>query len=340
MSEAVAAPARRSPSFAGGAGRVGGRARGRRRRASTRGASSGSPPAPAYLHESWHPSGGTGDAVHTGWGPALDVTVGKFVRPRLMVARQPGRSPRSSTATRRRWGRPTRSTTRFTSSTRPPRSWTSTRTRRAGLHAGGALGIAAITEVDTHMGGSQTSWGPVVALHVGWERFVSRRWSAGGMLRLAFYHYGTDTPPPDASANGLLDQPAADVHVRLTAIRGAGRAESGRTATDRSVDAPARPADRGTRSHCRSIRPAARRAAAPDVAADRAPAGPAIRRCPCRRHRKRRPRARRRCSSDERTSVRACISTRTQISSPVASAVSADTPGVAAISSVVAGFAL
>ena len=33
---------------------------------------------------------------------------------------------------------------------------------------------------------------------------MSRRWSAGGMLRLAFYHYGTDTPPPDASANGLL----------------------------------------------------------------------------------------------------------------------------------------
>src|SRR4051794_34707473 len=41
---------------------------------------------PAYLHESWQPSDGTGDAVHTGWGPALDLTVGQFVRPRLVVA--------------------------------------------------------------------------------------------------------------------------------------------------------------------------------------------------------------------------------------------------------------
>src|SRR5262252_7007784 len=41
---------------------------------------------PAYLRESWHPSGGTADAVHTGWGPAVDITVGKFVRPRLALA--------------------------------------------------------------------------------------------------------------------------------------------------------------------------------------------------------------------------------------------------------------
>src|SRR4029079_18344976 len=47
---------------------------------------------PAYLHESWHPSGGTGDAVHTGWGPALDVTVGKFLRPPLAVAGAPPRA--------------------------------------------------------------------------------------------------------------------------------------------------------------------------------------------------------------------------------------------------------
>jgi hypothetical protein len=54
------------------------------------------------------------------------------------------------------------------------------------------------------MGGAQTSLGPVAVLHVGWERFVSRRWSAGGLLRLSFYHYGTDMPPPDTSTNGVL----------------------------------------------------------------------------------------------------------------------------------------
>ncbi len=158
---------------------------------------------PAFLHESWHPSGGTGDAVHTGWGPALDVTVGKFVRPRLLVA---GRLEATAIINR---DETTLGTTYKLDDTLhlidtatglvdfypdPSR----------GLHAGGALGIAAITDVDTHMGGSQTSWGPVVALHVGWERFVSRRWTAGAMLRVTLYHYGTDTPPPEASATGLL----------------------------------------------------------------------------------------------------------------------------------------
>jgi hypothetical protein len=158
---------------------------------------------PAYLHESWHPSGGTGDAVHTGWGPALDVTVGKFVRPRLMVAGSLAIASiinRDETTLGTTY--PLDDTLHFVDTATALVDFYPNPSR--GLHAGGALGIAAITEVDTHMGGSQTSWGPIVALHVGWERFVSRRWSAGGMLRLAFYHYGTDTPPPDASANGLL----------------------------------------------------------------------------------------------------------------------------------------
>ncbi len=43
----------------------------------------------SYLHESWHPSGGAAGAVHTGWGPVLDVTLGKFVRPRLCWGQPP-----------------------------------------------------------------------------------------------------------------------------------------------------------------------------------------------------------------------------------------------------------
>ena len=54
----------------------------------------------AYLRESWSPSGGTADAVHTGWGPTLEVAVGKFVRPRLVVlaAGGTGVGPRDVTA--------------------------------------------------------------------------------------------------------------------------------------------------------------------------------------------------------------------------------------------------
>jgi hypothetical protein len=156
---------------------------------------------PAYLHESW--SAATGDAVHTGWGPALDLTVGKFVRPRLVLAgsiQATAIIDRDETTLGATYALD--DTIHFVDTLAALVDFYPDPTR--GMHAGGALGVAFVTEVDTHMGGSQTSWGPVAALHVGWERFVSRRWSAGGMFRLSLYHYGTDTPPPDASSNGVL----------------------------------------------------------------------------------------------------------------------------------------
>jgi len=158
---------------------------------------------PAYLHESWHPSGGTADAVHTGWGPALDVTVGKFVRPRLLLA---GRLQLAGIINR------DETTLGMTYSLDDTVHFVDTLSAlvdfypnpRRGLHFGGTLGIAGVTELDTHMGGTQTSFGFAAALHAGYERFVSKRWSAGGLARIAFHRYGTDTPPPDATANGLL----------------------------------------------------------------------------------------------------------------------------------------
>jgi hypothetical protein len=158
---------------------------------------------PAYMHESWHPSTDTGDAVHTGWGPALEIVVGKFVRPRLVVA---GGLQLAAVFNRDETTLGTTyaldHTAHFVDAVVATADFYPNPSR--GLHAGGALGIAVITEVDTHMGGAQTSLGPVAVLHVGWERFVSRRWSAGGLLRLSFYHYGTDMPPPDTSTNGVL----------------------------------------------------------------------------------------------------------------------------------------
>jgi len=158
---------------------------------------------PTYVHESWHPSGDTGDAVHTGWGPALEVSGGKFVRPGLVVA---GGLQLAAVFNRDETTLGTTytldHTAHFVDAVVATADFYPNPSR--GLHAGGALGIAVVTEADTHMGGAQTSWGPVAALHVGWERFVSRRWSAGGLLRLSFYHYGTDTPPPDTSSNGVL----------------------------------------------------------------------------------------------------------------------------------------
>jgi hypothetical protein len=157
----------------------------------------------AYLRESWTPSGGSADAVHTGWGPALEVTVGKFVRPRLVLAgslQLAGIIDRDETTLGTTYA--LEDTVHFVDTLSALADFYPDPLR--GLHFGGSLGLAGITELDTHMGGTQTSFGFAAALHAGYERFISKRWSAGGLARLAFHHYATDTPPPDASTNGLL----------------------------------------------------------------------------------------------------------------------------------------
>lgn len=157
----------------------------------------------AYLRESWSPSSGTANAVHTGWGPALEVAAGTFVRPRLALA---GSVQLAGIVNR------DETTLGVTYSLDDTLHFVDTFSAladyypnpRRGLHFGGSLGLAAITELDTHMGGTQTTFGFAAALHAGYEAFVSRRWSAGGMARLGFHRYGSDTPPPDATSNGLL----------------------------------------------------------------------------------------------------------------------------------------
>ena len=157
----------------------------------------------AYLRESWSPSGGTADAVHTGWGPALEVTVGKFVRPRLVLAgslQLTGIINRDETTLGATY--PLDDTLHFVDTLSALVDFYPS--PRRGLHFGGSLGLAAITELDTHMGGTQTSFGFAAALHAGTALFVSRRWSVGGMARLGFHRSGSDTPPPDATTTGLL----------------------------------------------------------------------------------------------------------------------------------------
>jgi len=157
----------------------------------------------AYLHESWSPSGSAPGAIHTGWGPALEVALGKFVRPRLVLAG----SVQVATAINR-----DETTLGMTYPLTDTLHFVDTISALVdfypdallGLHVGGSVGFATITEVDTYMGGAQTSWGLAAAVHAGHEWFVSRRWSVGGLARLAFHSYGTDTPPPAATANGVL----------------------------------------------------------------------------------------------------------------------------------------
>lgn len=156
-----------------------------------------------YLHESWYPSSNEPSAVLTGWGPALEVTLGKFLRPRLALAgslQLAAAINRDETTLGRSYD--LTDTLHFVDTLSALADFYPN--PRRGFHVGGSLGIATITEVDTYMGGSQTSWGFAGALHGGYERFVSRRWSLGGLARLAFHTYDTDTPPPHATTTGVL----------------------------------------------------------------------------------------------------------------------------------------
>jgi hypothetical protein len=157
---------------------------------------------PTYLHETWHASDRSADAVHTGWGPALDVTVGEFVRPRVVLAGSlhlAGIFNRNETTAGVTYALD--DTIHFVDTFV---ALLDLYPKPRGFHGGGGLGITAVTEVDTHMGSTETSFGLAGEAHVGYERFVSRRWSVGGLVRLSLFHYLTDTPPPAASSTGVL----------------------------------------------------------------------------------------------------------------------------------------
>lgn len=157
---------------------------------------------PTYLNESWHASDRSSEAVHAGWGPALDVTVGEFVLPRIVLAGSlhlAGIINRDETTGGITY--PLDDTIHFVDTFVAMIDFYP---KPSGLHEGGGLGIAAITELDTHMGGTQTNFGLAGEAHVGYERFVSQRWSVGGLLRLSLYHYLSDTPAPAASSIGTL----------------------------------------------------------------------------------------------------------------------------------------
>jgi hypothetical protein len=62
----------------------------------------------------------------------------------------------------------------------------------------------AATDVDRHMGSTDTNWGWSLSAHAGVRRHLARRWSIGVMGRLTFYRFGSDTPPPSSTSIGLL----------------------------------------------------------------------------------------------------------------------------------------
>jgi hypothetical protein len=158
---------------------------------------------PAFCYESWSPDGGSPGASYTGWAPALDVAVGRRVRPRLVIA---GDLQLASVVNRTEsylgGSYPLTDTLHFLDTLSAIADYTFWRHPR--FHAGGGLGLLVMTEVDTHIGSATTNLGFALSVQAGYRRHLAGNWSVGVMGRLTFYRFGSDTPPPSSTSIGLL----------------------------------------------------------------------------------------------------------------------------------------
>jgi hypothetical protein len=158
---------------------------------------------PAFNYETFSPSGGSPGASYTGWGPALDVEVGRRVRSRLVIA---GDLHLVTIVNRTESylgsSYPLTDTLHFLNSLSAIADYTLWRHPR--FHVGGGIGLLMVTELDTNSGSTGTNPGFALSAHAGYRRHLRGRWSIGVMGRLTFYGYGWQTPAPASSSVGLL----------------------------------------------------------------------------------------------------------------------------------------
>jgi hypothetical protein len=158
---------------------------------------------PAFDYESRSFSGGSPGGSYTGWAPALDVAVGRRVRPRLVLAGDLQLAAVIDRTESFAGGSYTLGETlHFLDSLSAIADYTLWRYPR--LHVGGGMGLLVTTTVDTHMGSAGTDLGFALSIHAGFERPLRRGWSIGVMGRLMFYGFGSETPSPGSSSVGLL----------------------------------------------------------------------------------------------------------------------------------------
>jgi hypothetical protein len=159
---------------------------------------------PAYLHESWNPSGGSPGASYGGFGTSIETSVGHSVlRPGLIVGGKwqlaavvdPNESYLGATYV-------ATTTARFLDVFAAfiddyPNV-------RGGFHFGGSIGLLAATDLDAVYANTFTSWGAALSAHVGYEAFFSRRWSGGVIAQLSVYRYSTKEAAVSSTSDGLL----------------------------------------------------------------------------------------------------------------------------------------
>jgi hypothetical protein len=158
---------------------------------------------PVYLHESWSPMGSGAGATFGGWGTSLETSIGKGIRPGLIVGGRwqfvavvdPNESYLGSTYVADETARFLDVLAAFVDYYPNP---------RRGFHFGGTAGVVATSNLDAAYGAHKTSWGPALSAHLGYEVFFSSRWSVGALGQLSAYRYSTTEAGVSSVSDGLL----------------------------------------------------------------------------------------------------------------------------------------
>jgi hypothetical protein len=157
----------------------------------------------AFVYESWSPDGPSPGSSATGWGPALVVTAGARVRPGLVIAgdlQLAGIINRTESYLGMSYDLV--DTIHFVDTLGALLDWAPAKHPR--LHLGVGLALAAVTDLDTDLGGVQTAYGVAIPLEAGYERAISARWAVGFTLRVTSYRVYADAPPPPSTSTGAL----------------------------------------------------------------------------------------------------------------------------------------
>ena len=156
-----------------------------------------------YLHESWNPDGGGPGAVYGGGGTSLEASMGKSVRPGLIVGglwqlvavTDANESYLGTTYVVADTARFLDVVAGFVDYYPNP---------RRGAHFGGSAGVVAASNLDRAYGALSTGWGAALSLRAGYEVFFSSRWSVGALAQLEAYRYSSTEAGVTAASNGLL----------------------------------------------------------------------------------------------------------------------------------------
>ena len=156
-----------------------------------------------YLHESWSPKSGGPGAIYAGWGTALDISIGRTLRPGFSVGGRwqfsavvdANESYRGATYVATQTARFLNTIAIFVNDFPTP---------RRGFNLGGSVGVLAASNLDRFYGTVSTGWGVAVSGHVGYETLFSNRWSVGVLAGLAVYRYWDSEAGVSSTSDGLL----------------------------------------------------------------------------------------------------------------------------------------